>query len=136
MDFVSAVSAIVGLTQSFFDIKDKLKNKEEKAMLSEWLISAGDLLAGVAGDIRGSVYPYAKCSQLNHILNNISHYTADLFDKVELEKVKLMVDEAYKVEQMFTDLNSMNQQNRDKNLNKIEESVGIFYSLGSFIKLG
>lgn len=136
MDFISVVSSIVGITQSLFDIKDKLINKKDQVKLSEWLISTGDLLAGVVGDIRNNVYPYAKCSQLNHNLIYLYQYTSDLFEKDTLEKISIMLSEAYKVEQMFTDLNSMNQQNRDKNLNKIEESVGIFYSLGSFIKLG
>lgn len=136
MDFISVVSSIVGITQSLFDIKDKLINKKDQVKLSEWLISTGDLLAGVVGDIRNNVYPYAKCSQLNHNLIYLYQYTSDLFEKDTLEKISIMLSEAYKVEQMYNELNTIDCVDKERNLAKIEESVGIFYSLGNFVKLG
>lgn len=135
MDIISTVAAIVGIAQNLFEIKDKIKSKEQKKEISEWIHDTGNLLAGVVEDIRNGIYPYSKCSQLNHILNNLSDCIADLLKKDQYDQIKSMIAEAYKVEQMFVELNNMNHEEKEKNLNKVEESVGIFYSLANFIKL-
>ena len=136
MDLISAVASMVGIAQGFFEIKDKLRNKKESEALGGWLVSTGDLLAGVVSSVRDGIYPYAKCSQLNYTLTHLSTYVEDLFEKEQFLKIKEMIAEAHKVEQMFVELNNIPDSEKEKNLNKLEESVGVFYSLSSFVKLG
>lgn len=135
MELLTAISALLAIVDSFFSVKDKFSAKPNKDNLAVWFKETADLVESVTVDLENKIYPHSKCAQMNFYLQNFYDIIKNELDKDRAEQVILDINEAYRVERLFGELNNISDLEKDKNLNALREIAGKFRALSDYIKL-
>lgn len=137
MDLLTVSLAIFTIAEKAFSLKDKLSTRKEKNSenLSKWLQSTGDLLSSIARSLRENRYPHDKCSQLKHTLDQMSSSLEPYLDDREIGEFYSLIDSAYQIEKLFGEIQSLDSQEKERNIRSIEDSVGKFYAAANFVNL-
>lgn len=137
MDLLTVSLAIFTIAEKVFSLREKLFNsrEDETAKLASWFQSTGDLLSSVAKGLRLDVYPYEKCAQLKYTLDQMSTVLESYLDDREIGEFYSLIESAYRVEQLFGEMRTLTENEREQNIRAIEDAVGKFYAAANFIKL-
>lgn len=135
MEVLSTISALLGVSDIFMSLRDRFKNRDNKDDIIIWFKELADLLEQVAHDLQQKIYPHSKCSQLQFYLNVFYDMIKIDLSQEHKDNLFQLINEAYQVERLLGQLNTLTDVEKQQNLNKMLEAAGVFRAISDFIKL-
>lgn len=135
MEIISTVLALVGIAECVLNIREKLSKKEKRKEAADWLNQIAELLNSVIEDLKQVQYPHDKCMEMNFYLQRMAEILSTHLNEKELQDLQQLLEQAYKVEAMFGDYSRLSDEEKAVNIQKLEETVGIFRGSASILRL-
>lgn len=136
MELLSGILCFLTIVNTVYTIKDKIVNKDEQKDVAQFLHNVGFLLKEVSSDLENNIYPHDKCAIMFEYLQNIKQALKNKLTIEQLEKLQYNLEESYRVEKLFAELQMLSAQEKLHNINILKSAAGSFIGIAELLRLG
>lgn len=136
MEILSGIACFLNIVNAIFTIKDKISAGKNKEDISQFLIDTGNLLNEVADEFEQNRYPHDKCSIMFEFMNGLKNALTDKMDEEQINTLQSLIEESYRVEQLFGQLNQLTNEEKSYNITTLRSTAGRFIGVGQLVKVG
>jgi hypothetical protein len=135
MEILTGILCLLQIADITFQIKNKINSQEEKQQVSTLLKSIGDLVESVAVDLEQNVYSHNKCAQMEHFMQNLYSCLKEKMPQEQVDKLVQLMQQSIQVEQLFGQMQQLNNEVKKENINRLRASAGSFTAMSQTVLL-
>jgi hypothetical protein len=135
IEILSGIACFLNIVNTVFTIKDKILPAKNKENIGNFLNDIGSLLQEVAIDFEQKKYPHDKCSIMFEYMNGMKNELTDKMNEEKITTLQNLIEESYRVEQLFSQLNQLTDEEKIYNINILKSIAGRFIGLGKLLRL-
>lgn len=131
------IETILAVGQKLFGLKIELSKARlaRKQQVAEFLASLAQTIEDASASLRQGIYPHGKCEELFMHSQQMGAAIGDLIGQAQADDLGTRLKEVWEIEQLYGELGSQSQQERDRRLDTLDQAAGLFRATAAFVRV-
>lgn len=133
---IAMVKTVVDISSSLINIASRFSNKEQRDLISDWMLDVATLVKDVADTLERNDFPHGACATMKVYVEKFPSLVSKFMDIEDMEKIHLLLKDAQELEMLHAQLKNLTEDERRASISRLKIASGTLAGHANLMRLG